>query len=66
MDESRASAPGGAIWTHEVVVIVPKHLTHRHVATAYLSGDCNDKPAGTAISKSDLDVIIVDEMAKNS
>lgn len=66
MDESRASAPGGAIWSHEVVVIIPKNLLHKEIATVYLTGDCNDKPEGTPISKKDLDVIVVDEMAKNS
>jgi PhoPQ-activated pathogenicity-related protein len=66
MDESRAAAPGGSIWTHEVIVIIPKTLKHKNIGTVYLTGDCNDKPEGTPISKNDMDVMVVDEMARNS
>jgi len=67
MDESRAASPGGsALWTHEVIVIIPKTLKHTHISTVYLTGDCNDKPDGKPISWWDLDVIVVDEIAHNS
>ena len=66
LDESKAAAPGGSIWSHEVIVVIPKNIMHKHIATVYLTGDCNDKPEGTPISKNDLDVIVADEMAKNS
>ena len=66
MDESRAAGPGGAIWSHEVIVVIPKNIKFKNISTVYLTGDCNDKPEGKPISKTDLDVIVVDEMAKNS
>jgi PhoPQ-activated pathogenicity-related protein len=66
MDESRATGPTGAIWTHEVVVIIPKILRYKTIATAYLTGDCNDKHEGATIVRTETDIIVVDEMAKDS
>jgi PhoPQ-activated pathogenicity-related protein len=66
MDESRATGPDGALWTHEVVVIIPRFLKYRNISTVYLTGDCNDKPGENRITKTDMDVIVVDTIAKDS
>ena len=66
MDESRAAGPNGAIWSHEVVVIIPKNLLYKNISTVYLTRECNDKPEGTPITKTDLDVLLVDELAWNT
>ena len=49
------------VWTHMVVVIVPKTLIFRNLSLAYLTGDCNDNPS--VPSKTDEDILVADEIA---
>lgn len=49
LNESDYTIPNGRpVWTHEVVVVVPRHLTYTNVSTLYLAsliaGCNNDKP----------------------
>jgi PhoPQ-activated pathogenicity-related protein len=37
-----AVGPNGAIWTHQVAVVIPKKLTSRGLATAVMTGGCNE------------------------
>ena len=38
LDVSRARGPYGAVWTHHVVVIVPKHVRVRNVSLVSAAG----------------------------
>ena len=42
LDEERAVGPTGAVWTHQVAVVVPKKLTTTNVSMAVLNGGCNE------------------------
>lgn len=44
LDVSRATSPNGAIWSHQVIVVVPSELRLTNVSMAYLTGNCNDHP----------------------
>lgn len=49
LNESEYTITGGSpVWTHEVVVIVPKELVYRNMSTLYMAslqaGCNNDKP----------------------
>ena len=65
MDESIAMAPNGAIWDHEVIVIVPKHLEHKNVSTVLLTTGSNGHP-DRPTSETDENVLVVDEIAHNT
>lgn len=65
MDESRAAGPRGAIWDHEVIVVIPKDLEFTHVATVTMFGSCNGKP-GATVDKNSANVLKIDELAHNS
>ena len=47
-DKDYKVSGGSSLWTHEVVVIVPRHLEFKNVATLYMAsasdGCNNDKP----------------------
>ena len=61
LDTSRAAGPsGGAIWTHQVVVVVPKTVQFRNVSFAYVTGGCNDNPS--VPKPTDEDLLVVDEV----
>ena len=49
------------VWTHMVIVIVPKNLVFRNLSLAYLTGDCNANPK--VPSKTDEDVLVADEIS---
>jgi PhoPQ-activated pathogenicity-related protein len=53
-----------SVWTHQVVVIVPKKLTYRNISMAYLTGNCNEDPG--VPSKTDEDVLVADEITSNT
>lgn len=66
LDESKAGVDIGGdartnIWTHMVIVIVPKTLIFRNLSLAYLTGDCNTNPK--VPSKTDEDVLVADEIS---
>jgi hypothetical protein len=44
LDTSKAAGPYGDLWTHQVVVVVPKTLKNTDVALSYLTGNCNNNP----------------------
>jgi PhoPQ-activated pathogenicity-related protein len=44
LDESRAYGPDGALWTHQVLTIVPRHLKVKNKAVIYITGGCNENP----------------------
>ena len=62
MDESRAYGPRGAIWDHEVIVVVPRILKHKNISTALLLGGCNT-PSAKDLDIKNSDVMEVDEIA---
>lgn len=57
---------GSSIWTHEVVVIEPKHTLYRNVSFVYLSSlhaRCNDEEP---ITGSTFDIEMADAVAVDS
>ena len=62
MDESRGYGPRGAIWDHEVIVVIPKNLRFKNISTALLLGGCNT-PSAKDIDIKSADVMEVDEIA---
>jgi PhoPQ-activated pathogenicity-related protein len=44
LDTSKAIGPNGAIWTHQVLVIVPKTVKVVDHAMIYITGNCNENP----------------------
>jgi len=66
LNESIVSGPDGALWTHQVIVVVPRNLKYTNVSVAYLTGGCNEGSNRVPNPKKDEDLIIVDEIAHNS
>jgi PhoPQ-activated pathogenicity-related protein len=66
LDVTRAytDLPSGptSVWTHQVIVVVPKKLTYRNISLAYLTGGCNENPR--VPSNKDEDLIVADTVAK--
>ena len=66
LDVTRAYSdlPSGrtSVWTHQVIVVVPKKLTYRNISLAYLTGSCNENPK--VPSNKDEDLIVADTVAK--
>jgi len=60
LDESRAYGPDGALWTHQVAVIVPKEIRLRNVSIEYLTGGCNENPRPP--SPFDDEFLLLDEI----
>ena len=62
LDATRAQGPGGTspIWTHQVVVVIPKNIQFRNVSFAYLTGSCNENPS--VPKPTDEDLLVVDEV----
>eukprot|EP01062_Namystynia_karyoxenos_P007973 TRINITY_DN1280_c0_g1_i1.p1 TRINITY_DN1280_c0_g1~~TRINITY_DN1280_c0_g1_i1.p1 ORF type:complete len:532 (+),score=208.14 TRINITY_DN1280_c0_g1_i1:67-1596(+) len=44
LDESRAVGPNGALWTHQVLVVVPKQLRVKDRGFIWITGGCNEHP----------------------
>jgi len=63
LDESRAYGPDGALWTHQVAVIVPKNLRLKNVSFIYVTGGCNENPKPPKII--DGEFMLMDEIAWN-
>lgn len=66
LDESKVYGPDGSIWTHQVVIVVPKHLKYTNVSMAYLTGGCNDESNMVVKPHTDEDVLVVDEISHNA
>jgi PhoPQ-activated pathogenicity-related protein len=65
MDETKVWGPDGALWTHEVIVIVPKELKFKNVSMAYMTGSCNDK-SNRKVDPYDDELKVIDQVAKHS
>lgn len=61
LDTSVAYGPDGDLWTHQVVVIVPKLLRSKETALAYITGGCNSNPSPPKAG--DEDVLVADTVA---
>ena len=66
LDESKVKGPDGALWTHQVIIVVPKHLKYTNVSLAYLTGDCNEVSNPVLYPHTDEDVLTVDEVSHNA
>ena len=62
LTEAEAVGPNGAIWTHQVAVIVPHDLRYKHTAVAYLTGNCNEGPPKPPKS-TDEELLLVSKVA---
>lgn len=64
LDISRAAGPGNtSLWTHQVVVVVPKKLRYTNVSMVYLTGSCNKDGPIAPPKASDEDILVVDEVS---
>jgi PhoPQ-activated pathogenicity-related protein len=66
LDESKVYGPDGALWTHEVIVVIPKNLKFTNVSFAYLTGGCNENQNPKIDPYKDEDVLVVDEASHNA
>jgi PhoPQ-activated pathogenicity-related protein len=41
LDTTKAIGPNGALWTHQVMVVIPKKLTITNMSTVVMTGGCN-------------------------
>eukprot|EP00659_Diplonema_papillatum_P017811 gene17811-27435_t len=47
LDETKAAGPSGALWTHQIVVVVPRAHTKKDKGVLWVTGSCNnDAPPG--------------------
>ena len=70
LDESMATGHNGNIWSHKVVVVVPKNLKYTNFSLAYATGWCNGGDDGKDTDylpePTDEDVFVADEFAHQS
>lgn len=66
MDETRGKCPGGAVWTHQVVVIIPNNLLYTNFSTVWLTGDGNDHDVSNNIKPGNYDILVGDAIAHNT
>jgi len=64
LNESLAQGPNGALWTHQVLVVVPKELKVRDRAMIYITGGCNENPS--VPKATDEEPLIVDLITKTT
>eukprot|EP01065_Artemidia_motanka_P051274 TRINITY_DN89_c0_g3_i1.p2 TRINITY_DN89_c0_g3~~TRINITY_DN89_c0_g3_i1.p2 ORF type:complete len:534 (+),score=180.00 TRINITY_DN89_c0_g3_i1:72-1604(+) len=64
LNESIVTGPNGALWTHQALVIVPKHLKVTDRAVIYVTGNCNENPSPPKAT--DEEPIAVDIMAAST
>ena len=63
LDESRAATPNGAVWSHQVAVVVPKKLTVKNVSISVMTGGCiGDAPP----TLTDEYLEVADKLAHNT
>ena len=70
LDTSMAAGHNGNIWSHKVVVVVPKNLKYTNFSLAYATGWCNGGHDGQDTDylpePTDEDVFVADEFAHQS
>lgn len=66
LDESILEGPNGAIWTHQVIVVVPRNLKYTNVSYNFMTDGGNDSPNQKLKPFEDYNIIVVDELAHNS
>jgi PhoPQ-activated pathogenicity-related protein len=66
IDESKVKSPTGSLWTHQVIINVPKNLKFKNVSMALMTGGCNTVENWKPEPYSDEDILVVDEIAHNS
>ncbi|KAJ9467326.1 Autocrine proliferation repressor protein A [Diplonema papillatum] len=60
LDETKAAGPSGALWTHQIVVVVPRAHTKKDKGVLWVTGSCNnDAPPGNTAQ----DVLLVDAIS---
>lgn len=66
LDTTKAHGPQGSIWSHQLLVIVPKNLRTTNVSMAWITDGCNEEPNKKQGPFSDYNTLIADEIAYNS
>lgn len=56
LDTTKVSGPNGAIWSHQVAVVVP-HTVKTNVSLIYLTGGCNEHPSPPGATDEELLVV---------
>eukprot|EP01059_Diplonema_ambulator_P000103 TRINITY_DN10088_c0_g1_i1.p1 TRINITY_DN10088_c0_g1~~TRINITY_DN10088_c0_g1_i1.p1 ORF type:complete len:509 (+),score=198.80 TRINITY_DN10088_c0_g1_i1:51-1577(+) len=64
LDETKAVGPDGALWTHQVVVVVPRHQRIFDRAAIYNTGGCNENPS--VPKATDEDILVTDILAEGT
>lgn len=64
LETTKAAGPGGDLWTHQVLVVVPKELKHSTIALSYLTGNCNNHPS--VPDKYDEELLMIDTISHNN
>ena len=66
LDTSKVYGPKGSKWDHEVIIIVPKHMTKpTTLSSVYLATGCASYQDNW-VPRIDEDLLIVDQTAKNT
>jgi PhoPQ-activated pathogenicity-related protein len=65
LDTSKAIGPNGALWTHQVIVVVPSKVQHKNMSVAYLTGNCNEAPVGIP-GKTDEELLLIDTISHDT
>lgn len=70
LDTTKAVGPNGALWTHQVLVVIPKKVTITNMSTVVMTGSCNaDRGNGTGPSPPDSKdeyLVVADAIASNT
>ena len=62
MDESRYSGPDGAVWKHQVAIVIPSTLSDTKHAGVWIDSPCStEKP-----SKFEENILVTDQVAHNT
>lgn len=64
LETTKAAGPDGDLWTHQVLVVVPKELKHSTIALSYLTGNCNNHPS--VPDKYDEELLMIDTISHNN
>lgn len=64
LDESKAVGPNGALWTHQVAVVIPKKVRYTNVSVSVLTGGCNENPKPPTAT--DEYLAVVDRLTDNT
>ena len=66
LDTSKAYGPQGDIWSHRVMIVVPKVLKYTNVSVGYITMECNGHPNEKPTFQDIPDYAVGDEFSHTS